>query len=111
MRLCERETKTQTGIRLQTRALLLILASATAVPGQTEVREIIRRAVAVDDCNWKVARNYTFSERVNLRSLDSQGRVKSQEVSIREVMLLDGSPYSRLVARDGRPLPAAEERK
>jgi hypothetical protein len=48
---------------------------------------------------------------VNLRYLDPQGRVKSQEVSIHDVMLLDGSPYRRLVARDGRPLPAAEERK
>jgi hypothetical protein len=58
-----------------------------------------------------VARNYTFSERVNLRYLDSQGRVKSQEVRIHDVMLLDGSPYRRLVARDDRPLPPAEERQ
>jgi hypothetical protein len=96
---------------LQTRALLLILASATAVLGQTDAREVIRRAVAADARNWKVARNYNFSERVNLRYLDSQGRVKSQEISIRDVMLLDGSPYRRLVARDDHPLPPAEERK
>ena len=98
-------------LRLQTRALLLILASATAVLGQTDAREIVRRTVAADELNWKVARNYTFSERVNLRYLDSQGRVKSQEIRIKDVMLLDGSPYSRLVARDDRPLPPAEERK
>jgi hypothetical protein len=96
-------------IRLQTRALLLVLASATAVLGQTDVREIIRRAAAADERNWKIARNYTFSERVNLRYLDSQGRVKSQEVSLSDVLLLDGSPYSRLVARDDRPLPPAKE--
>ncbi len=98
-------------IPFQTRALLLILASATAVPGQTDAREIVRRVAAADELNWKVARNYTFSERVNLRYLDSHGLVKSQEVSIHDVMLLDGSPYSRLVARDDRPLPPAEERK
>ncbi len=96
---------------LQTRALLLILASATALPGQTDAREIIRRAAAADESNWKVARNYTFSERENLRYLDSQGRVKSQAVSIDDVMLLDGSPYRRLVARDDRPLAPAEEKK
>ncbi len=33
-----------------------------------------------------------FSERVNLRNLDSQGRVKSHEVRILDVMLLDGFP-------------------
>jgi hypothetical protein len=98
-------------VSLRTRALLLVLATATAVAGQTDAREIIRRAAAAEERNWKVARNYTFSERENLRYLDSQGRVKSQEVSFRDVMLLDGSPYRRLVARDNRPLPPAEEKK
>ena len=99
------------GIPLQTGAVLLILASATALLGQTDAREVIRRAVAADERNWKVARDYTFSERVNRRYLDSQGRVKSQDVRIHDVMLLDGSPYRRLVARDDRPLPPAEEKK
>ncbi len=98
-------------VPLPTRALLLILASVTAVAAQTDAREIIRRAVAADERNWKLARNYTFSEHVNLRYLDSQGRVKSQEASLHDVMLLDGSPYRRLVARDGRPLPLSEEKK
>ena len=98
-------------VPLPTRALLLILASASALLGQADAREIVRRAVAADERNWKVARTYTFSERVNLKYLDSQGGVKSQEVRIQDVMLLDGSPYRRLVARDGLPLPPAEERK
>ena len=96
---------------LHTRALLLILASATAGLCQTDARDLIRRAVAADEQNWKAARNYTFSERVNLRYLDSQGHVKSQEIKINDVLLLDGSPYRRLVARDDRPLPPAEQRK
>jgi len=98
-------------VPLHTRVLLLILASATAVLGQADAREVIRRAVAADERNWKVARNFTFSERENLRYLDSQGRVKSQEISIHDVMLLDGSPYRRLVARDDRSLPPGEEKK
>ncbi len=93
------------------RALLVGLASATALLAQADAREIIRRAVTADEGNWKAARNYTFSERERLRYLDSQGRVKSQDVSIHDVMLLDGSPYLRLVARDDRPLPPAEERQ
>jgi hypothetical protein len=98
-------------VPLPMRALLAILASATAVVAQTDGREIIRRAAAAEQRNWKVARNYIFSEREKLRYLDSQGRVRSQEVSIHDVTLLDGSPYSRLVARDDRPLPSAEEGK
>ena len=96
---------------LQTRALLLIVASATTLLGQVDARDIIRRAAAAEERNWKVARNYIFSERVNLRYLDSEGQVKSQEIKIHDVMLLDGSAYRRLVARDDRPLPPAEEKK
>lgn len=107
----ERKTKTQMEIPLQTRALLLILASATALNGQADAREIIRRAVAADERNWKVARNYGFSERVDARRLDPQGRLKSKDVTIYDVMLLDGSPYRRLVARDDHPLAPGEEKK
>ena len=99
------------GVRLQARTLLVMLASATALLGQADAREIVRHAVAADERNWKLARNYTFSERANLRYLDSEGRVKLQEISLHDVMLLDGSPYRRLVARDDRPLPPAEEKK
>lgn len=98
-------------VPLHTCAWLPILVSATGMAAQTDAREIIRRAVAADERNWTLARNYIFSERVNLRFLDSQGHVKSQEVSLRDVMLLDGSPYRRLVARDGRPLPLGDEKK
>ena len=59
----------------------------------------------------KVAQHYIFLERVNLRYLDSQNRVKSQDIRLHDVLLLDGSPYRRLVARDDRPLTTADERK
>ncbi len=98
-------------VPLQTRALLLILTSATALHGQADAREIIRRAVAADERNWKVARNYGFLERVDARRLDPQGRLKSKDVKIFDVMLLEGSPYRRLVERDDRPLPPGEEKK
>jgi hypothetical protein len=37
--------------------------------------------------------------------------VKLQEISNHDFMLLDGTPYERLVARNDRPLSPAEERK
>jgi hypothetical protein len=98
-------------VALQTRTLLVILVSAITLPAQPDVREIIRRAVAADECNWKLARNYTFSERADLRYMDPEGRMKLREISIHDVLLLDGSPYRRLVARDDRPLPPSEARK
>ncbi len=58
-------------VSFHTRALVLILASTTALLGQPDVRQIIRSAVAADARNWKIARNYNFSE---TRQFEVSGR-------------------------------------
>jgi hypothetical protein len=93
------------------RMLLLGVASATTLLAQLDAREIILRAVAADSRNWKVARNYSFSERVDLRRLDAQGHVDSEELKTYIVRPLEGSSYRLLAARDDRPLPAIEEKQ
>ncbi len=40
-------------IPLRTRTLLLLLVSATALLGQVDAREVVRRAVAADERNWR----------------------------------------------------------
>lgn len=93
------------------RVCLGVVAAAATLTAQPDAREIVRRAVAADERNWKVAQNYTFSERTNLRYLDSEGKVKLQEIRLHDVLLVDGSPYRRLVAKDDRPLSPTEESK
>ena len=97
--------------RVTLRALLLSLASATAWSADVDAREIIRRAVADDERNWKQARNYGFSQRVDDRRLDPLGQLKSKEVTIYDVTLLEGSPYQRLAGRDDNPLSPRDEKK
>ena len=93
------------------RVLLLGLASTAALLGQVDAREIIRNAVAADARNWRIARNYTFLERVELRRLDAQGRVKLTEAHTYDVTLQEGTPYRQLVQRDDRRLPLIEEKR
>jgi len=93
------------------RVLLLGLVSPTALEAEVDVREIIRRAVAANERNWKVARNYGFSERVDARRLDSEGRLKTKDLKSYDVTLLEGTPYRRLAGRDDRPLPAGDEKR
>ena len=93
------------------RIVLLGLAATAVLLGQVDAREIIRQAVAADELNWRIARDYTFLQRVELRRLDAQGRVKSSEVQTYDVTLQDGTPYRQLVQRDDRPLPPAEEKR
>ena len=91
--------------------MLLSLASVAPLPAVANALEIIRRAVAADECNWKIARNYGFSERVDARRLNSEGGLKSKDVKSYDVMLLEGSPYRRLVGRDDLPLGPGDEKK
>jgi hypothetical protein len=93
------------------RMLLLGLVSTTFLFGQVDAREIIRNAVAADERNWRIARNYTFLERVELRHLDAQGTVKLSEVQTYDVTLPEGTPYRQLVQKDDRPLPPTEEKR
>lgn len=91
--------------------LLLGLAPVTALPAEADAREIIRRVVVADESNWKLARHYGFSERVDARRLDSQGRIESGDVKTYDVMLLEGSPYRRLSGRNDRALPPGDEQR
>jgi hypothetical protein len=93
------------------RTLLLGIASTTALLAQLDAREIILRAVAADSRNWKLARNYTVLERVDLRRLNAEGHVDSEELKTYIVRPLQGSSYRLLTARDDRPLPASEEQQ
>lgn len=99
------------GIPGDLRMVLLVLASTTALLGQADAREIIRNSVAANERNWRIARNYRFLQRVELRRLDSQGGLKSSEVKTYDITFQEGTPYSQLVQRDDRPLPASEERR
>ncbi len=91
-------------------AIGFALASAVTAQGP-DAREIVRRAVAASDENWKIARNYTFLQRTEERQIDSAGLVKSKEIKTYDITLLEGSPYLRLVERDDHRLPPAEEKK
>jgi hypothetical protein len=95
----------------QLRLPLLGVAATTALLGQVDAREIIRRAVAADEHNWRMTRSYTFLQRVEIRRLDAQGKVKLTEVQTYDVMLQDGTPYRQLVQKDDRPLPPAEQKR
>ncbi len=76
-----------------------------------DAREIVRRAVELDSANTKLARNYTFLQRQDVRELDGGGKVKSQRIETWDITLLEGSPYRRLVARNDQPIPAEEKRR
>jgi hypothetical protein len=84
---------------------------AADLPDPTDPIAIIKKAVEANERNWKVARNYTWTERDEERGLDSQGGVKKTEVNTYEVTLQEGEPYYHLVQKNDKPLSPKEEKK
>lgn len=74
-------------------------------------REIVRRALQLNERNDEIARSYTFLERQENDFLDGAGSVKHRDSKTWDVTLLEGSPYRRLIRRNDMPLPAKEEKE
>jgi len=91
------------------RALTLMLCLPALLAAQ-DAAEIVRRSLAEDTASAAIARNYTYIENQELRTRDGN-TVRVRQSSTYDVTLLEGSPYRRLVARDGKPLSADEQRK
>ena len=76
-----------------------------------EVRQIVAASIAATQRSWQGRLQYTYMERDEDRRLDSEGRVKSEEVDVSRMILVNGVPFEQLVERNGQPPPVAEERK
>lgn len=72
---------------------------------------IVRRCIELDQSNWMRMKDYTWISRETARKVDANGNVKSSESEGFESMVLFGRPYRRLIERNGRPIPAEEQRR
>jgi hypothetical protein len=91
-----------------------VLASLTlfATCGLSQdARNIVRRSVELDRNNWIRRADYTWVGRSRERHFDAHGQVTSDRQEAWEMLVLDGLPFARMLERDGKPLPAAEQRK
>jgi hypothetical protein len=73
--------------------------------------EIIRRSVAVNEADWRAQPQFEYKEQDVKSKVDSSGQAHVEQVKAWEVMMIDGSPYSKLIGQNGEPLPAAQEAK
>jgi hypothetical protein len=83
-----------------------------ALQGQTpDPLEIIRRSVEKDRLNFERANDYSYVQHSEQRLLDKEGRASKVESRTYDVIVIDGEPYEKLVAKDGKPLSESEARK
>jgi hypothetical protein len=88
-----------------------LLAILLALGSSIDAASILARAQEVDDRNVVIEKNYTFEQRVETHELNSKGGVQSTTIKTYDTILTGGRPYQRLVGKDDKPLPAADEAK
>src|SRR5690348_16181973 len=73
-----------------------------AVSGTPPAQQIVQRSVENLNVDWSAAPRYNFQER------DVISKDDSRSSKTYEVVMIDGSPYKKLIAVEGRPLSAAQ---
>jgi hypothetical protein len=90
--------------------LLAIAVWCRAATPQPDPKQIVQRSVQAIEADWNLAPGYSFQE----RDVESKHNA-TPTVKTYEVLMIDGSPYNRLIAIDDRALSqsdqAEEERK
>lgn len=70
--------------------------------------EIVRHSVAVNTSDWKSQPDYAYQEFDLKSKVDSNGRVQPQQSRAYEVLMIEGSPYNRLIGLNNEPLSQAQ---
>ena len=73
--------------------------------------QIMRRSITATERSWEARDHYVYTEHDQDRRLDSDGRVKSEEVEDSIIIFVGAAPFEQLVKRNGRPLLAEDQRK
>jgi hypothetical protein len=94
-----------------TELLVMGVAFTLTLPGAQDAREIMRHSVQKGAADWDVVSTYSYLETDSNQKLDAEGHARQETRKTFEVQLIDGSPYNKLVALDGKPLSADDERK
>jgi hypothetical protein len=75
-----------------------------------DARQIVAQSIAVAERSWQARGHYTFMERDEDRRLDALGQVKSENVDVTRMILVNGIRFEQLIEHNGQ-LPSAEEQK
>ena len=103
--------------------LLVMAAASTALFAQSagpdkpqnnanvlDARQIVGLSIAATERSWQAREHYTYMERDEDRRLDSLGQVKSENVEVTRMILVDGARFEELIEHNGQ-LPSAKEQR
>ena len=106
-------------------ATFAVLAVSTALFAQTrgnslpkpqnpatalDARQIMAMSIAATQRSWQARDSYSYTERDENRRLDAHAQVKSDDVDVSRMTVVNGARFGQLLEHDGRS-PSAEELK
>jgi hypothetical protein len=75
-----------------------------------DARQIVSQSIAATERSWQAREHYTYMERDQDRRLDSLGVVKSENIDVTRMTLVNGIRFEQLMEHNGQ-LPSADEQK
>jgi len=75
-----------------------------------DARDIVGPSVAATERSWQVRGHYTYTERDQDRRLNSLGEVKSENIDVTRMILVNGARFEQLMEHNGQ-LPSFKEQK
>src|ERR1700731_1326299 len=104
--------------------LLVVIAASSALFAQDsgpdehrihasvpDARQIVGQSIAATERSWQARNHYGFMERDEDRRLDSLGQVKSENVDVTRMILVNGARFEQLMEHNGQLPSAAEQRQ
>jgi hypothetical protein len=110
--------------KLRIRTLFVLFAASSALFAQSggpanppnhasalDARQIMGLSLVATERSWQARDHYTYMERDENRRLDSLGQVKSENIDLTRMILVNGARFEQLMERNGQPPSAEEQRK
>ena len=103
--------------------ILVVLAVSSALFAQTrgnsqlkpqnpvsapDARHIMAASIAATEHSWQERDSYAYTQRDESRRLDAHAQVKSDDVDVSRMTVVNGARFAQLMEHDGHP-PSAEE--
>ena len=109
--------------KLGAKILLVMVAASTTLFAQSsgpdapenhasvaDALQIVGPSVVATQRSWQARDHYTYTERDEDRRLNSLGQVKSENVDVTSMIVVNGARFEQLMQRNGQ-LPSAKEQK
>jgi hypothetical protein len=93
------------------RFLITLLVCAVSWTAELSPYEIVRRSCERDSENLTLRQQYTYRYTGDVKKFDKNGTVKDTESAMKEVVYIDGTSFSRVIAKDGKPLLPKDAQK